>query len=101
MARWAPERGIEWFALTDRDTVRFAKACADHGVRPIFGVDLAVGAGDAQPKTERSRTPVRGGAHVIEPAFRVTLVARNAAGWARLCRLVSAVCPATSSPNRR
>ncbi|MET7353813.1 PHP domain-containing protein [Streptomyces mirabilis] len=72
-------------------TVRFVKACADHGVRPIFGVDLAADAVDGQPKTARSRTPVRGRAHVIEPAFRVTLVAQNAAGWARLCRLVSDV----------
>ncbi|MFD7479149.1 PHP domain-containing protein [Streptomyces sp. NPDC059837] len=35
---------MEWLALTDRDNVtgavRFAKSCAAHGVRPIFGVDL-------------------------------------------------------------
>lgn len=84
---------MEWLALTDRDNVtgavRFAKACAMHGVRPIFGVDLAVAATAPVPK-DRGRTPVRGGTHVVEPMFRVTLLARDATGWARLCRLVSA-----------
>nr|QIY77581.1 PHP domain-containing protein [Streptomyces sp. RLB1-33] len=46
LVRRAAERGMEWLALTDRDNVtgavRFAKSCAAHGVRPIFGVDLAV-----------------------------------------------------------
>lgn len=55
LVRRAAERGIERLALTDRDTVteRFAKACADHGVRPIFGVDLAVAAAASQPTAER------------------------------------------------
>ncbi|MFE2583819.1 PHP domain-containing protein [Streptomyces sp. NPDC059378] len=46
LVRRAAERGMEWLALTDRDNftgaVRLAKSCAAHGVRPIFGVDLAV-----------------------------------------------------------
>jgi error-prone DNA polymerase len=46
LVRRAAEWGMEWLALTDRDNVtgavRFAKSCAAHGVRPIFGVDLAV-----------------------------------------------------------
>ncbi|NYV77114.1 PHP domain-containing protein, partial [Streptomyces sp. UH6] len=46
LARRAAERGLDALALTDRDTVagavRFAKACAKEGVRPLFGVDLAV-----------------------------------------------------------
>jgi error-prone DNA polymerase len=29
-------------------------------------------------------------AHLIEPPLRITLLAQNAAGWAQLCRLVSA-----------
>ncbi|GGS25547.1 DNA-directed DNA polymerase [Streptomyces rubiginosohelvolus] len=91
----AAERGIGTLALTDRDTVagtvRFATAAAAAGVRPLFGVDLAVAphAPDASP-TPRRRTPVRGGAHVAEAEHRVTLLARNRAGWARLCRIVSA-----------
>jgi DNA polymerase III alpha subunit len=91
----AVERGMTTLALTDRDTVagtvRFAKAAAAVGIRPLFGVDVAV-ATIAPPtrSADRARTPVRGGAHVVEPPLRITLLAQNAAGWARLCRLVSA-----------
>lgn len=82
-------------ALTDRDSVtgavRHAKACMQAGVRPIFGVDLAVAAHASRPAaSRRPRTPLRGGAHVLEPPLRVTVPACSAAGWGRLCRLVSA-----------
>ncbi|MEW2133573.1 DNA polymerase III subunit alpha [Streptomyces sp. NPDC005435] len=88
----ARERGMGALALTDRDTlagaVRFAKACVGSGVRPLFGVDLAVegeGSGGAR------RRPVRGGAFVDELAPRVTFLARDGArGWADLCRVVTA-----------
>ncbi|MFE1909431.1 PHP domain-containing protein, partial [Streptomyces gardneri] len=92
----AAERGIGTLALTDRDNVtgavRFAKAAAAAGVRPAFGVDLAVAAHQAVSPTalSRRRTPVRGGAHVAEAPLRVTLLSKNAAGWGRLCRIVSA-----------
>ncbi|KUN92855.1 DNA polymerase III subunit alpha [Streptomyces caeruleatus] len=96
LAERASERGMDALALTDRDSlggaVRFAKACAAAGVRPLFGVELAVeefasggsGAG-------RRRAPVRGGAFVDESAPRVTFLARDGGrGWADLCRAVSA-----------
>ncbi|MCM2391409.1 DNA polymerase III subunit alpha [Streptomyces albipurpureus] len=92
----AAERGMAALALTDRDAVtgavRFAKAAIAHGVRPVFGVDLAVEPlAPARPDhAQRRRTPVRGGAHVVEPPLRVTLLARDRAGWAALCRLTSA-----------
>ncbi|MFF4093539.1 DNA polymerase III subunit alpha [Streptomyces sp. NPDC001834] len=100
----AAERGMDALALTDRDTlagtVRFAKACERAGVRPIFGVELAVGAAAGAARAERAgegggahrqRTPVRGGAFVDESAPRVTFLARDGArGWAELCRLVTA-----------
>ncbi|WP_153814754.1 DNA polymerase III subunit alpha [Streptomyces sp. SUK 48] len=93
LARRAAERGMAALALTDRDTVtgavRFARACAKEGVRPLFGVDLAVAA-LAPPPPARRRTPARGGAHVVEPPLRVVLLARNREGWARLCRITSA-----------
>ncbi|MFD0367686.1 DNA polymerase III subunit alpha [Streptomyces sp. NPDC127114] len=89
----AAERGIGTLALTDRDmvtgTVRFAKAATAAGVKPVFGVDLGVAA-HAPAATVRRRTPVRGGAHVAEAPFRATFLARDAAGWGRLCRMVSA-----------
>ncbi|MFE5407119.1 DNA polymerase III subunit alpha [Streptomyces sp. NPDC056580] len=90
----AGERGMDALALTDRDTlagtVRFAKACAGAGVRPLFGVNLAV-AGPETAARERRRTPVRGGAFVDESAPRVTFLARDGArGWADLCGIVTA-----------
>ncbi|MGQ4335972.1 DNA polymerase III subunit alpha, partial [Streptomyces hayashii] len=101
LAERASERGMDALALTDRDTlagtVRFAKACAKAGVRPLFGVDLAVTAperpqGDASSvRRDCRRTPVRGGAFVDESTPRVTFLARDGArGWADLCRLVTA-----------
>ncbi|MET8138484.1 DNA polymerase III subunit alpha [Streptomyces sp. NPDC005251] len=94
LAARASERGMDALALTDRDTlagsVRFAKACAKAGIRPLFGVDLAVG--EPEPaRGERRRTPVRGGAFIDESTPRVTFLARDgAAGWADLCRIVTA-----------
>ncbi|MFE1194269.1 DNA polymerase III subunit alpha [Streptomyces olivaceoviridis] len=94
LAERASERGMDALALTDRDTlagaVRFAKACAGAGVRPLFGVDLAVATTESV-RRDRRRTPVRGGAFVDESAPRVTFLARDGArGWAGLCRLVTA-----------
>ncbi|MEU5240965.1 DNA polymerase III subunit alpha [Streptomyces lydicus] len=91
----AAERGIGTLALTDRDTVtgavRFTKAAVEAGIRPLLGVDVAVAAAEPAPSSmARTRTPVRGGTHVVEPSLRVTLLAQGPAGWARLCRLVSA-----------
>nr|WP_030720198.1 DNA polymerase III subunit alpha [Streptomyces sp. NRRL F-2580] len=131
LAERAAERGMDALALTDRDTlagaVRFAKACAEAGIRPLFGVDLAVssaagsagsggstgsvaggagGAGSARTglrgpgsggragsveASYRRRTPVKGGAFVDESAARAVFLARDgAAGWAELCRMVTA-----------
>ncbi|MFI5886377.1 DNA polymerase III subunit alpha [Streptomyces sp. NPDC051554] len=90
----AAERGVTALALTDRDTVtgavRFAQACAGAGVRPVFGIDLAVEALAPPPPAQRPRTPARGGAHVVEPPLRFVLLAQDRAGWARLCRITSA-----------
>ncbi|MFE7650226.1 DNA polymerase III subunit alpha [Streptomyces phaeoluteigriseus] len=102
LAERAGERGMDALALTDRDTlagtVRFAKACAKAGVRPLFGADLAVAAPEPVRK-ERRRTPVRGGAFVDESTPRVTFLARDGArGWADLCRIVSAAHTAPDTP---
>ncbi len=96
LAERVAEWGLDALALTDRDSpagaVRFAKACAGAGIRPLFGVDLAVpgvpvsGPGSA----ERQRTPARGGAFVTETPQRAVFLTRNERGWAELCRLVTA-----------
>ncbi|MCX5413560.1 DNA polymerase III subunit alpha [Streptomyces sp. NBC_00059] len=106
LAERAAERGMDALALTDRDSlagsVRFARACEDAGIRPLFGAELAVaprtGGGD---RTHRTRTPVRGGAFVDESAPRVTFLARDGAhGWAELCRLVTAAhAPGDGAPD--
>ncbi|MFI6474621.1 DNA polymerase III subunit alpha [Streptomyces sp. NPDC050516] len=107
LAERAVERGMDALALTDRDTlagtVRFAKACAEAGIRPLFGAELAVPEhlGETGPARgqARRRTPVRGGAFVDESAPRVTFLARDgAAGWAELCRLISAAHTAEGRP---
>ncbi|WP_423833002.1 DNA polymerase III subunit alpha [Streptomyces manipurensis] len=122
LAERAAERGMDALALTDRDTlagaVRFAKASAKAGIRPLFGVDMAVsaapgthvagpagpggptgpaagtgrGADGAGPEASyRRRTPVKGGAFLDESAARAVFLARDgAAGWAELCRMVTA-----------
>ncbi|MEU3900551.1 DNA polymerase III subunit alpha [Streptomyces sp. NPDC045251] len=111
LAERAFERGMDALALTDRDTlagtVRFAKACAKAGVRPLFGAELAVAAPESgtadrtetSVRRDRRRAPVRGGAFVDESAPRVTFLARDGArGWAGLCRLVSAAHTAEDIP---
>ncbi|BBA96474.1 putative DNA polymerase III alpha subunit [Actinacidiphila reveromycinica] len=101
LALRAAERGMEALALTDRDTVtgivRFAQACTQTGVRPVFGIDLAVAGLLPPPPARRTRTPVRGGAHVVEPPLRFVLLARDREGWARLCRITSAAHVGTAS----
>ncbi|MFF4506087.1 DNA polymerase III subunit alpha [Streptomyces sp. NPDC001401] len=108
LAERASERGMDALALTDRDTlagaVRFAKACAKAGVRPLFGAELAVEQParlreDDPVRRERRRTPVRGGAFIDESTPRVTFLARDGArGWADLCRLVTAAHSAEGPP---
>ncbi|WP_129593381.1 PHP domain-containing protein, partial [Streptomyces sp. C] len=94
LAERAAERGMDALALTDRDSlagaVRFAKAAAAAGIRPLFGVDLAVppagspgarpgASGPAGEASYRRRTPVRGGAFVDESAPRALFLARDGA----------------------
>ena len=112
----AAEHGMTALALTDRDglygAVKFALACRSAGVRPIFGVDLAVAPAvdtavppalarrSAAPRPGPSRhgcgrragrrAPARGGASVDPRLPRVTFLARDGAGWRSLCRLTSA-----------
>ncbi len=109
LAERAAERGMDALALTDRDTVagavRFAKAAARAGVRPLFGAELGVAEwrpaepGRPGAPARARRTPVRGGAFVDETAQRVVFLARaGAPGWAALCRLVTAAHAAGAGP---
>jgi error-prone DNA polymerase len=97
LAERAAEHGMSALALTDRDgvygAVRFAKACRDAGIRPVLGVDLAVRPVGLETVTsfpEVARTPARGGAFLDLGLPRITVLASGRAGWAALCRLVTA-----------
>ncbi|MFN2594326.1 MAG: DNA polymerase III subunit alpha [Actinomycetota bacterium] len=65
----ARAQGYEAIALTDHDAltgaVRFARACRQTGVKPIYGAELTTTTG------------------------HVTVIARDATGYANLCRLIS------------
>ncbi len=86
----AAQAGMSHVALTDRDglsgAVRFVRAAAEVGVTPIVGVDLALAPpGPVPPREAAGRTADAAGAHVD----RVTFLARDAQGFAALCRAVT------------
>jgi len=97
LARTVAERGMDAVGVCDRDgllgVVRLARACRDAGVRLLPGVDLAL-ADDPERAGWMPRRPVRppasGPAWLDPDPPRVRLLARSRAGYARLCRLVSA-----------
>jgi error-prone DNA polymerase len=115
----AAEHGMDTLALTDRDgvygAVKFVTACMSAGIRPVLGTDLAVAPlglshrsaafsvacgpqAAALPAalplgasgSSGRKTPARGGSFVDQRLPRVTVLARDKAGWAAVCRLVSA-----------
>ena len=92
----AAGHGMSALALTDRDglsgAVKFAVACREAAIRPIFGLDLAIGSVAGQPlvRPPGRKTPARGGASVDARLPRVTVLARAGTGWRALCRLTSA-----------
>nr|WP_276508446.1 DNA polymerase III subunit alpha [Modestobacter muralis] len=103
----AADHGMGALALTDRDglygAVKFALAARSAGIRPLFGVDLAVDpVAGGEPGRVRAadlhrarhpsgrRAPARGGAGVDPRLPRVTFLAKDGAGWRSLCRLTSA-----------
>ena len=104
LAERAAEQEMDTLALTDRDgtygAVKFAKACQRAGIRPVLGVNLAY-RGGASAASRAARTPTRGGAYRDLPLERgglprATFLASadtggGRAGWAAICRLVSAV----------
>jgi error-prone DNA polymerase len=70
LAHIAADWGYEAVAMTDHDSltgaVRFAKACREAGIKPIFGAELSLAGGE-----------------------HITAIARDRTGYANLCRLIS------------
>ncbi len=101
----AAEQEMDTLALTDRDgtygAVKFAKACRPAGIRPVLGVNLAYRSSPPPPPSADRKTPARGGAFRDLPVERgglprATFLAAadtrgGRAGWAAVCRLISAV----------
>ncbi|MGA9162679.1 MAG: DNA polymerase III subunit alpha [Actinomycetota bacterium] len=86
LARRAAELQMPTVALADRDglygTARFVDACVREGVRPILGASLTV--------RESGTLPLSGAMAGRKPRdASVLLFARDAAGYANLCRLVT------------
>jgi len=97
LVRRAAELEMPAVALTDRDglygAARFVDACERAGVKPILGASLTVREAGTLPLPRAVRT--QGRRREPRPAERrptdanVTVVARDATGYANLCRLVT------------
>ena len=112
LAAAAAAAGTSHVAVTDRDglygVVRVARACAEVGITPVFGADLALAPDPGRPGwgitragrrrlppdggrgDPRGRRPGRGASWLEDDAPRVTLLARSQAGYGDLCRTVTA-----------
>jgi DNA-directed DNA polymerase III PolC len=117
LPHYAAELGYEAVAMTDHDSllgaVRFASACRKAGVKPIYGAELTLSSapGIEVPSTltkKHSGRPISRGrrstsaADIFSKASsesstpprsseteHVTLIAKDAKGYANLCRLIS------------
>ncbi|MEU1391738.1 MULTISPECIES: DNA polymerase III subunit alpha [unclassified Nonomuraea] len=90
----AAEHGMDILALTDRDglygAVKHVQACADAGIAPVVGVNLALDVPAVTPAPGlRAPRPTNGPRKGPGAEDRVTVLARSG-GWSRLCRLVTA-----------
>jgi len=87
LAEEATRLGLEALALTDHDgmygVVRFAEAARALGMPTVFGAELTLHrAHPGQPRQPRTGTPDPPGDHLV-------VLARDPAGYARLCRAIS------------
>jgi error-prone DNA polymerase len=87
LAPTAAELGMDAVAVTDTNSlagaVRFTQACRIAGIKPIYGARLTVG---PDPSPDRARRSHPAGA----ARTTVTLLARDSAGYANLCRAITA-----------
>ncbi|HUD70905.1 MAG TPA: DNA polymerase III subunit alpha, partial [Dongiaceae bacterium] len=83
------DRGMTTMALTDIDgvygAVRFLEMARTLGVRPILGATITPVVGPGRVATSKTAA----GSGKAGADGRVTLLIRDAAGWSRLCRLLT------------
>jgi DNA polymerase-3 subunit alpha len=83
MAAKAAELGMKSLALTDHGVmygaIPFYKACQEHGIKPIIGMEAYITAGSRHEKTSRKE----------QPTYHLTLLAKNETGYRNLMKLSS------------
>ena len=83
MAAKAAELGMTSLALTDHGVmygaIPFYKACKEHGIKPILGVEAYITAGSRHDKQSRKDQPI----------YHLTLLAKNDTGYRNLMKLTS------------
>ncbi|MFD0673426.1 DNA polymerase III subunit alpha [Cohnella sp. GCM10027633] len=83
MAAKAAELGMTSLALTDHGVmygaVPFYKACKEHGIKPIIGMEAYISAGSRHEKQNRKDQPI----------YHLTLLAKNETGYRNLMKLTS------------
>jgi DNA polymerase-3 subunit alpha len=83
MAAKAAELGMKSLALTDHGVmygaIPFYKACQEHGIKPIIGMEAYITAGSRHDKTSRKE----------QPTYHLTLLAKNETGYRNLMKLSS------------
>jgi error-prone DNA polymerase len=90
----AARLGLEALALTDHDgmygVVRFAEAAAAVGLPTVFGAELTLGLGAAR-QAPPGPAPALGHRQAVAdpPGSHLVVLARDAEGYARLCRALS------------
>ncbi|WP_239618294.1 DNA polymerase III subunit alpha [Cohnella mopanensis] len=83
MAARAAELGMSSLALTDHGVmygaIPFYKACLEHGIKPIIGMEAYITAGSRHDKQSRKD----------QPTYHLTLLAKNETGYRNLMKLTS------------
>ncbi|TFE27834.1 DNA polymerase III subunit alpha [Cohnella luojiensis] len=83
MTARAAELGMKSLALTDHGVmygaVPFYKACLEHGIKPIIGMEAYITAGSRHDKQSRKE----------QPTYHLTLLAKNEKGYRNLMKLTS------------
>jgi DNA polymerase-3 subunit alpha len=83
MAAKAAALGMKSLALTDHGVmygaVPFYKACREHGIKPIIGMEAYITAGSRHEKQSRKEQPI----------YHLTLLAKNEVGYRNLMKLSS------------